>query len=102
MCGYLLLVLEASDGLPEPLHDLVVGLAVEVAGVLGLAYPVVHVDVGQAVQQQLQLLEVKDGQQGLGHHVVEPLRWRWRRGTVKRQGRHRMMSNQSQLRATRW
>jgi len=51
MCGYLLLVLEASDGFPEPLHDLVVGLAVEVAGVLGLAYPVVHVDVGQAVQQ---------------------------------------------------
>jgi hypothetical protein len=52
---------------------LVVGLTVELSSVLGVPHPVVHVDVRQAVEQQLHLLEVKHCQQRLWHYVVKTL-----------------------------
>mmetsp|Transcript_15217 Transcript_15217/g.33981 ORF Transcript_15217/g.33981 Transcript_15217/m.33981 type:complete len:214 (-) Transcript_15217:866-1507(-) len=58
---------------PEPLDHLVVGLpALVLADILGVPPPVVQVDGGQPAQQQLQLLEVEDREQRLGHHLVEP------------------------------
>lgn len=63
-----LFLVERAQGAPEPL-DLLRGSRVVV--VLGVALPVIHVDIGQTRDEKLELLLVEDGDEVLGDDVVE-------------------------------
>lgn len=52
---------------------LVVRLTVELPSVLRVPHPVVHIYVRQAVEQELDFLEIKHSQQRLRHNVVKTL-----------------------------
>ena len=77
---------EACDSMPDlslaPTRHPYLSLAGEVPSILGVAHPVVDVDVGHAAEEELQLLEVEDRQQRLGDHLnettVSRLRLEWR------------------------
>ena len=51
-------------------------LPIEFSRVVGVAHPVIHVYVGQTVEQELYLLKIKHRQQRLGNNIVESL-FRW-------------------------